>query len=294
MIVETRSIAIEDRPLDLRRTLRPLHGWFGPDGWWYPARTPEGNASLRVHRTRAEVIGEAWGRGAVWLLERLGSLVGLDDDPSSFKTDHPIVSELHRSNPGSRFGRTGLVFPALLLAICGQKVTGREATNAVRGLRRTFSDIAPGPLPSLRLPPDPDRMANAPYHTYHELYLEKRRADLLREVARHANRIDALGAESPAEAARALESFRGIARWTSAKTIEITHGDPDQVPVGDFHFKHMVVHHLTGRDRGTDEEMLELLEPFRPHRGRVIRLLHLLGHEPSFGPRMTPRDITWM
>jgi hypothetical protein len=40
--------------------------------------------------------------------------------------------------------------------------------------------------------------------------------------------------------------------------------------------------------------MLELLEPFRPHRGRVIRLLHTLGHEPKFGPRMAPRDITRM
>jgi 3-methyladenine DNA glycosylase/8-oxoguanine DNA glycosylase len=77
-----------------------------------------------------------------------------------------------------------------------------------------------------------------------------------------------------------------------AKTLDASHGDPDQVAVGDFHLKHIVVHHMTGRDRGTDEEMLELLEPFRPHRGRVIRLLHTLGHEPKFGPRMTPRDIT--
>ena len=97
-----------------------------------------------------------------------------------------------------------------------------------------------------------------------------------------------------ATAAAHLQSFRGIARWTTAKTLEVSHGDPDQVAVGDFHFKHMVVHHLTGRDRGTDEEMLELLEPFRPHRGRVIRLLHVLGHEPSFGPRLAPRNITRM
>jgi hypothetical protein len=40
--------------------------------------------------------------------------------------------------------------------------------------------------------------------------------------------------------------------------------------------------------------MLELLDPFRPHRGRVARLIHTLGHEPKFGPRATPRDITRM
>ena len=77
-----------------------------------------------------------------------------------------------------------------------------------------------------------------------------------------------------------------------AKTLTPSHGDPDRPEVGDFHLKHMVTFHHTGRPRGTDEEMLELLEPFRPHRGRVARLLHTLGHEPKFGPRMAARDIT--
>lgn len=291
-LVETLTIPIEGRLLDLRRTLRPLHGSFAGDGWWLTARTPDGAGSLRVRRTKEDLVGEAWGDGCIWLLDRLGAIAGLEDEPSSFTTDHPIVSELHRRRPGDRFGRTQLVLRALLTAICGQKVTGQEATNAMRGLRRAFSDPAPGPNPHLRLPPDPDRMADAPYHVYHGLHLEKRRADLLRGVARHARRIGELSDRTSAEAERVLATFSGISRWTTAKTLEVSHGDPDQVAVGDFHFKHMVVHHLTGRDRGTDREMLELLEPFRPHRGRVIRLLHDLGHEPKFGPRLAPRDIT--
>lgn len=291
-LVESLTIPIDGRPLDLRRTLRPLHGRFADDGWWLAARTPEGSGSLRIRRTREDLIGEAWGEGSGWLLDRLGCIAGLDDDPSTFVTDDPMVSQLHRRHPGDRFGRTDLVFPALVIAICGQKVTGQEAANAMRGLVREFADPAPGPNARLRLPPDPDRMAAAPYHAYHRLHLEKRRADLLRKVARHAQRIDELRVEGPSEAERALSSFPGIGRWTTAKTLEISHGDPDQVAVGDFHFKHMVVHHMTGRDRGSDEEMLALLEPFHPHRGRVLRLLHTLGHEPKFGPRLTPRDIT--
>lgn len=290
--VETLTIPIEGCPLDLRRTLRPLHGQFADDGWWLAARTPDGPGTLRIKRTSDDLIGEAWGDGSRWLLDRLGSIAGLDDDPKSFETDHPVVTELHRTHPGDRFGRTDMVFRALLTAICGQKVTGQEAANAMRGLRRVFSDAAPGPRPGLRLPPDPERMAEAPYHVYHRLHLEKRRADLIRVVARDADRIDRLRERSPGEAEAALSSYRGISRWTSSKTLEVSHGDPDQVAEGDFHFKHMVVHHLTGRDRGTDEEMVELLEPFRPHRGRVVRLLHYLGHEPSFGPRLSPRDIT--
>lgn len=258
------------------------------------ARTPDGPASLRVRRTSAEVIGESWGGGSDWLLGRLDGIVGLEDDPSMFSTEHPIVGELHRRYPGRRFGRTGLVFDSLVVAICAQKVTGTEAGRAMLGLRREFSDPAPGPGRGLRLPPDPDRMAAAPYHAYHRLHLEKRRADLLRRVAARARQIDQLAGSSSDEAAGRLEAFRGISRWTSASTLEISHGDPDQVPVGDFHIKHIVVHHLTGRDRGSDEEMLDMLEPFRPHRGRVVRLLHTLGHEPKFGPRMTPRNITRM
>ena len=290
--MEQRVIPIEGRPLDLRRTLRPLHGFFGEDGWWLTARTPDGPGSTRVRRTRADLVGEAWGPGGPWLLDRLHAVVGLEDDPSGFETDHPLVAELHRRHPGERYGRTSLVFPALLTAICAQKVTGDEASNAVRGLRRRFSEPAPGPHTGLLLPPDPERMVADPYHVYHSLHLEKRRADLLRAVAASADRLAALDALDPAAADAVLGEFPGIGVWTRAKTLEVSHGDPDQVAVGDFHFKNVVVHHLTGRDRGTDEEMLDLLEPFRPHRGRVIRLLHTLGHAPRFGPRLAPRNIT--
>lgn len=264
------------------------------DGWWLPARTPDGSGSLRISRTREELVGEAWGDGSGWLLERLGSIGGLTDDPSQFSSDDETVSELHRRNPGYRYGRTDIVFDALIVAICGQKVTGREAGTAVRGLHRAFSEAAPGPNTGLRLPPDPVRMAEGPYWQFHELHLEKKRADMIRRVSAAHEKIASLASEPSGVAATVLRSFSGVGEWSVAKTLEVSHGDPDQVAVGDFHLKHLVVHHLTGRDRGTDEEMVELLEPFRPHRGRVVRLLALAGHEPKFGPRMSVRDITQM
>ncbi len=249
--------------------------------------------TLRITRERDSVTGTAWGEGSDWALDALTGMAGLDDDPAAFHTTHPIVGELHRRHPGWRFGRTGLVFDALIRAVAGQKVTGTEAMRATRGLRARFGDPAPGPS-GLRLPPDPKRMAAAPYWVYHELHLEKKRADLLRVVAARASKIDALAGMTPVEASRDLVAIPGIGPWTVSKTLTVSHGDADQVDVGDFHLKHMVVYHLTGRPRGTDEEMLELLEPFRPHRGRVTRLLHTLGHEPAFGPRSVPRDITRM
>lgn len=226
------------------------------------------------------------------MLEHLEDVAGLHDDPMAFRPSDGLVADLHRRSPGMRFGRTGLVFDSLVIAVCAQKVTGKEAAAAVRGLYRSFSEAAPGPNPRLRLPPDPEQMAAAPYYVYHGLHLEKRRADVLRRLARHAAEIDALAVSAPSDAEVVLRRFEGVGQWTVAKTLAVSHGDPDQVPVGDFHIKHSVVHHLTGKDRGTDEEMVELLEPFRPHRGRVIRLLHTLGHAPRFGPRSTSRDIT--
>ncbi|MEX1125105.1 MAG: DNA-3-methyladenine glycosylase 2 family protein [Acidimicrobiia bacterium] len=278
--------------LDLRQTLRPLHGWFAEDGWWLTARTPDGPGTLRVRRTREDLIGEAWGEGAAWLLDRLGSIAGLEDDPSRFSTDHPMVGELHRRHPGLRFGQTGLVFDALVTAIVGQKVTGSEAAAASRGIRSAFGGPAPGPREGLRLPADPARMAESPYWAYHQLHLERRRAEILRTVAADFEAIEGARDLPVTVAADRLMAYPGVGPWTVAKTLAVSHGDPDQVEVGDFHVKHLVVHHLTGSPRGTDEEMLELLEQFRPHRGRVVRLLHTMGHEPRFGPRMAPRDIT--
>lgn len=288
----SRQIPV-DGPLDLKATLRPLQGLFGPDGWWFPARTPQGPGSIRITRPVIGTIqGEAWGAGGPWLLERLGAIAGLEDDSRRFTTDDPLVSDLHRAHPGWRFARTGLVFSLLVTAIVAQKVTGREARAAMTGLVAEFGAPAPGPNQDLRLPPDPELMAAAPYWRYHEMHLEKRRADVLRRVATHAPDIDRLAEADPLVAGTALLSFPGVGPWTIAKTLGPSHGDADQVEVGDFHLKHIVVHHLTGRARGTDEEMLELLEPFRPHRGRVVRLLHSLGSEPKFGPRARVRDIT--
>jgi hypothetical protein len=41
--------------------------------------------------------------------------------------------------------------------------------------------------------------------------------------------------------------------------------------------------------------MVELLEPWRGHRQRVVRLLELSGaHKPRFGPRLTIADYRTM
>ncbi len=90
-----------------------------------------------------------------------------------------------------------------------------------------------------------------------------------------------------ADARRRLGAFPGVGAWTVNSVAMSALGDADAVNVGDYWLKHVVVFALTGVARGTDEQMLELLEPWRGQRGRVCRLLLAGGPRlPRFGPRL--------
>ncbi len=94
------------------------------------------------------------------------------------------------------------------------------------------------------------------------------------------------------EAHRRLRLLPGIGLWTAASVAHRCLGDADAVPVGDYHLCHLVTYNLTGKERGDDEQMLELLEPFRGQRGRVVRWLMIAGRTPPRrGPRMPLRPL---
>jgi len=86
--------------------------------------------------------------------------------------------------------------------------------------------------------------------------------------------------------------MRGVGPWTAAQVVRVALGDADAVAVGDFHLPHVVCWALAGEARGSDERMLELLEPYRGHRGRVQLLLVAAGvRAPAFGPKREPARI---
>ena len=100
-------------------------------------------------------------------------------------------------------------------AILEQKVTGTEAHRGFRGLVRSWGEPAPGPF-GLRLLPEPAVIAALPYHAFHPLGVERRRADLVRRVADRAARFEEVLA-MPREAAYArLRAVPGIGPWTAA------------------------------------------------------------------------------
>jgi 3-methyladenine DNA glycosylase/8-oxoguanine DNA glycosylase len=287
-----------DAPLDLLQTLGPhCHGTgdptirVAPDRAIRATRTIDGPATLALTRRGRFLDVEAWGPGAERALEAAPALVGCDDEPGKLRPVHALIAELSRRMPGLRIGRSGAVLEALIPAILEQKVTGVEARRAYRGIIGRWGEPAPGPF-RLRLLPAPELLAAIPYHELHPIGIERRRADLIRVVAARAARFEEIVGMSLADAYRRLTVLPGLGRWTAAEVGFRALGDPDAVSVGDFHLPNLVAFALAGERRASDERMLELLEPYRGQRGRVVRLLEAGGiWPPSRGPRMALRSI---
>ena len=295
------SLAIDlDGPLDLIGSLGPLvrgHGdrtiRLARDRAWWATRTTDGVATVGVAMVGPRRIrADAWGPGTERALARIPALFGPGTDLLG-DVDDPRIVALAGRRPGVRVLRTGAVLESLVPAILEQKVTGTEAHRAWHGLVRRYGEPAPGPAElGLRVMPAPTTLAAMPYWAFHPLGLERRRADLVRAIARDAARFEAL-VEAPLGAAYArLRSIPGIGPWTAAEVGVRALGDVDAVSVGDFHLPHLVAYALAGEPRATDARMLELLEPYRGRRALVVRLLELSGAAaPRYGPRLAPRRI---
>ncbi len=263
----------------------------GREAWWV-TRTPDGPGTLRLRLTGAALVASGYGPGAGWLLARADAVAGLRDDVSGlFAFDHPLVRKLWHTFGGVRLPATGRVFHHIAAAILGQKVTGKEAGQGYRRMLRHFAEPVPGPAPArLMLPPDPADVAATPYWAFHPWGVEQKRADTVRRAAAFAARLET--AVDSATATKLMTSLPGVGPWTAAEVVRVAYGDGDAVSVGDYHHKNTVAWALAGEARGTDERMLELLEPFRGHRGRVVTLLELAGlGAPRFGPRMPIRSF---
>ena len=286
-------------PLDLRLTLGPLlRGRGDPtmrldvDEAVRAWRTPCGPVTVAIVVHRDRVAAEAWGAGAAWALDQLPAFLGLEDlAADSYVPAHAGLAQLAGRVRGLRIGRTGCVLDALVPAVLEQRVTRAESQGGLRGLVRAHGEPAPGPH-GLRLLPDAATLRGLPTWAYHVLGIEERRALTLRRVAGRADRLEETASRSLDEAYRRLTSIDGVGAWTAAEAGSRAFGDPDAVSVGDVHLPSTLSWALAGEPRATDERMLELLEPFRGQRGRMVRWIEAAGiRAPRFGPRMSPRWI---
>jgi 3-methyladenine DNA glycosylase/8-oxoguanine DNA glycosylase len=293
-----RRHSVPHGPLDLVATTFPLRqGIDDPTTRvvrgevWRAIRTRDGAATIHMRIVGGELVASARGPGAERALELAPLIGGLHDDPRALRVHHPAVAEARRHNPGLRLTSGTPVFDALVWVVIAQKVVGYDARRAYRDLVTRLGEPAPGDA-GLLLPPDPRRVARTPYWIFHQCNIERRRAMIVVNAAQQAGRLNALADLPAAEARARLRSLPGVGAWTAAEVTVVTHGDPDAVPLGDYHVPNTVAYALAGEPRADDARMLELLEPYTGQRGRVIRLLMSSGRgAPRYGPRMSRQDI---
>lgn len=287
-------------PVDVRRTLAPLSRGRGdpthrlePDGTlWRTTCQAAGAASYRlVQHGPRDVLCEAWGPGAEQVVASLPDLLGARDTAEDFVPRHPLLAEAHARHPGLRVPRTNRVMEALVPAVLEQKVTGREARAAFCVLVLRHGAPAPGPAPEgMRVPPPAQVWRRVPSWEWHRAGVDPKRSRTICEATRYAARLEQAVGMAPADAAARLSAVPGVGAWTVAEIAQRALGDTDALSVGDYHLSQYVGWALLGRPLD-DDGMVELLEHWRPHRHRVVRLLECSGFaKPRFGPRLTIQD----
>lgn len=263
-------------------------------GIWRTLCTPHGAATLHLATHQYGVEATAWGPGAEWAIAGVPESLGDRDDASGFDvSNNAFLAAAQHRNPGMRLLRTRQVFEALSSAVFEQKVTGKEARQSWRTLVLKYGEPAPGPAPEhMRVFPSPEVWRRVPSWEWHKAGVGPQRSDTMMRAAAVAASIERtieLGFGGPL-VEQALRSIPGVGVWTAAETMQRAHGDPDSPSVGDYHLPSLVGWALIGKPVD-DDGMLELLEPWRGHRQRVMRLIESSGFaKPKFGPRMTVQD----
>ncbi|MDT5389321.1 MAG: hypothetical protein QOE04_2962 [Mycobacterium sp.] len=261
---------------------------------WKTTLMPSGPVTARITTSARNAVDcEAWGGGASEFVERLPAWLGAEDDATGFAPTEPTIAAAHRNVPHLRLGRTSRVLEALIPAVLEQRVAGKDAFRAWRLLVTKYGAPAPGPAPErMRVPPPSDVWRRVPSWEFHLANVDPGRARTIVGCAQRADSLERLTTRRSEQRRAALRSLPGVGEWTAAEVAQRAWGDADAISVGDYHLSNMVGSTLLGH-RIDDQEMIELLEPLRPHRQRAVRLLEVSGlaRNPRFGARQAIPDL---
>jgi 3-methyladenine DNA glycosylase/8-oxoguanine DNA glycosylase len=254
------------------------------------ARTAEGPVTVEITMASGgrHARVRAWGEGAAYAMARAAAWLGDDDGLASFAPPPGLVATIHKDHRTLRLPRSPFPHEVHAAFILQQRVTWAEAAGQYGRLARDYGEDAPGPH-ALRLFPDRKVLAGLPRHVYLGMGIDSKRGGALVEAMRLAFRVDALASRDEARAY--LSKIPGTGPWTTENVLASGFGDPDAVSPGDVNLPHMVCFALAGDEHGSDERMFELLEPYRGHRNRAVRLLFLGGPTRPYIDRGLNRSI---
>jgi 3-methyladenine DNA glycosylase/8-oxoguanine DNA glycosylase len=276
---EDASVTVDLDPFDIHATMaRQLLGKFDPTG----RRSRDGFEKVHL---------DGQGRPLTWQVvsTSTGFRVQVSGDDASGALDaflaqfpladgcgtdllpqHPLLSRLARAYAGLRMLRVPWPFDVAAGAILQQRVRWQVGCNDFRRIARRWGTRTPAGVtfPSAR------DLARVSVAAIEEMGIDVKRARALGGLARlEATRPFLAGESDPERLRKRLLQVPGIGPWTANMIAGYAMGDPDAVPVGDLHLPSLVTSTLAGEPEGSDDRMLELLEPWRGQRFRIVRLL---------------------
>jgi len=231
-------------------------------------------ATVEICRDSDALRVTAYGPDAEQLLKETLTGFAQDDGYTDFATDDTGVLRLHRSLPGLRLLRVPWLYETACSVILQQRVRWVDAVREWQRITQRYG--SPAPL-GLRAFPAAGTLARVPLFALEQMGIDPRRAKTLLRFAREMTFVR-LGAELDFAGLRdRLQRVPGIGPWTTESVMGYGAGDADAAIPGDLHLPRIICYALAGEQNGTDARMLELLEPFRGHRFRIIRLLYAAG-----------------
>jgi 3-methyladenine DNA glycosylase/8-oxoguanine DNA glycosylase len=231
-------------------------------------------AAVEVCRAGDALDVCAYGSHAEELLEETALGLGQDDRYFAFSTEDTGVLRLHHRLPGLRLFRVPWLYDTTCSAILQQRIRTVDAMRDWRRITKRFG--APGPLGLWAFPPA-DVLAKVPMFELERMGIDARRARTLLVFARESLLVRMKAEMSFATMRQYLLRVPGIGPWTTETVMGYGAGDTDAAISGDLHLPRVICYALAGEFEGSDERMMELLEPFRGHRFRIIRLLYASG-----------------
>ena len=203
-------------------------------------------------------------------LQEMALQFPLNDGAETFTADHPLLDKLSNALRGLRIMRMPWTFDIVAGSILQQRVTWQRGYTEFKKVALRWGTRVHGGVAF----PSSTTLAGVPIYRLEAIGIDPKRAATLHRVACEDARHGFLRPDAePSEMAKRLFSIRGIGPWTVGRTLGLAYGDTDAVILADLHIPTLVTTALGGEPEGTDERMLQLLEPYKGQRFRVIRLL---------------------
>ena len=209
---------------------------------------------------------------AEWGIERMRAALGIDQDLrpfyERFRSD-PLIGASVRATPALRAGGKPDPFEALAWAICEQLIEFERAVAIQRRLVYRLGRRCP--VSGMRDAPTAAAVAAQAPALLASLDLSESRAVALVRAAREvaSGRVDLHGPDHE-RGWRRLGAIRGIGSWTLQMLALTGQGRLDQLPAGDLAYLKFVGRLRSGGDpwaRATEQEVMELFEPYSPWAG---------------------------